>query len=119
MKNFQCISFQPESSPRIVRHYPGDIVRDVRNVSGAGDNFASGFAAAAILNAPEQVCMSVGFAAARLALLSDSAVPDKIFNTSHPSWNQKAKYHNIEIVWMTCTTICLNIFFMTCLVFNI
>ncbi|KAG5878902.1 hypothetical protein JTB14_023559 [Gonioctena quinquepunctata] len=81
-----------------IRFYPTEAIQDLVNVSGAGDCFASGFAVALISGMSEKVCVSVGFAAAKLALQSQSAVPKEIFYRSHPSWKRSALYKDIQLM---------------------
>lgn len=78
-----------------IRHYPTCEVTNLVNVSGAGDCFASGFITALTSNKSEEICVSVGFAAAILALQSECAVPEAIFDKSHECWNIPAKYKSI------------------------
>ncbi|CAG9823377.1 unnamed protein product [Phaedon cochleariae] len=78
-----------------VRHYPIEEIHDLVNVSGAGDCFSSGFIAAAISGMPEEVCVSVGFAAAKLALQCQAAVPIEMFDKGHECWKTPAKYQTI------------------------
>lgn len=75
-----------------VRHYPIVEVKDFINVSGAGDCFASGFIAGMVAGKPEEICVSIGFATAKTALYSQSAVPNEIFKRDHESWKTPALY---------------------------
>jgi pseudouridylate synthase / pseudouridine kinase len=56
-------------------------VKELVNVSGAGDSFVSGFITALLKGYPEEVCVAMGFKAANRALLSKSAVPAKYFDS--------------------------------------
>lgn len=76
----------------LVRFYKTKEVTDLVNVSGAGDCLASGIIIAMLKGKSEEVCVSVGFAAAKMALQSKSAVPNVMFDDNHGSWNQKAEY---------------------------
>lgn len=73
------------------RLYPVTKLEDVCSVSGAGDCLAGGFIVAMLKGSDEGVCMSVAFEAAKMALFSPDAVPERFFNLSHPSWNSKAE----------------------------
>ncbi|KAL1491351.1 hypothetical protein ABEB36_011960 [Hypothenemus hampei] len=76
-----------QNSPR---HYPADDIPNLVNVSGAGDCFASGFIAALLEKRLESECVSVGLAAARMALLSASPVPKKMFDRNDRAWQLQA-----------------------------
>lgn len=78
-----------------MRHYPTKEITTVVNVSGAGDCFTSGFISALVSGESEEVCVSVGFAAAQLALQSQAAVPKNIVDKSHKSWQSRALYNTI------------------------
>lgn len=80
-----------------VRYYPCNVIKDFINVSGAGDCLASGIIAGALRGLAETQCLSVGFAAARLALYSQSAVPEEIFRENHPSWTSPASFQIINL----------------------
>ncbi|GLV41605.1 uncharacterized protein CBL_06834 [Carabus blaptoides fortunei] len=75
-----------------VRHYNAAEITQIVNVSGAGDCLASGIIVAMLAGLPESVCVSVGFAAAQMALQSRSAVPSVLFDKNHVSWTQTAAY---------------------------
>lgn len=75
-----------------VRHYKTVEITELVNVSGAGDCLASGIIVAMLAGLPESVCVSVGFAAAQMALQSRSAVPSMLFDNRHISWTQSAAY---------------------------
>ncbi|XP_063547341.1 uncharacterized protein LOC134754840 [Cydia strobilella] len=55
--------------------YPVNISENIQNVSGAGDCFASGFLHGVLSNLNEPSCVSIGFDAAKNALLSSNTVP--------------------------------------------
>lgn len=78
------------------RHYPAEYIKDFINVSGAGDCFASGFIRGMLAQQSEEICMSIGFASAKKALYSSSAVPTKIFDRSHSSWKTPAVYNTLN-----------------------
>ncbi|XP_050514555.1 uncharacterized protein LOC126889889 isoform X2 [Diabrotica virgifera virgifera] len=96
-KGFATDSFQQKVTNEKfgARHYPTKEITHLVNVSGAGDCFASGFICALVSGKSEEICISVGFAAAELALFSESAVPKSMFDPSHESWNVPAKYTTI------------------------
>jgi pseudouridine-5'-phosphate glycosidase/pseudouridine kinase len=81
----------PDCKP-VLRYYPAPKVDNVVNVSGAGDSFMSGFTAAMLRGHPENVCVNVGFEAARCALHSKSAVAHNYFHAEHSCWQQAAAY---------------------------
>ncbi|CAG5017922.1 unnamed protein product [Parnassius apollo] len=58
-----------------VRSYTVHKLNNVDNVSGAGDCFASGFVHGVLLGYSEPYCVSLGFEAAKSALLCESTVP--------------------------------------------
>ncbi|KAJ6636342.1 hypothetical protein Bhyg_14930 [Pseudolycoriella hygida] len=58
-----------------IRLYETMRMKEIVNVSGAGDSFASGFIVAMIQGLPENVSVSVGFEASKCALMSSSPVP--------------------------------------------
>ncbi|XP_056646659.1 uncharacterized protein LOC130451580 [Diorhabda sublineata] len=74
------------------RYYPTTSITNLINVSGAGDCFASGFIASLVSNKSEEISISVGFAAAKLALFSQAAVPKYLFDNTHMSWSTPASY---------------------------
>ncbi|XP_063393632.1 uncharacterized protein LOC134678852 [Cydia fagiglandana] len=55
--------------------YSVNVIKSIENVSGAGDCFASGFLHGVLSNLNEPSCVSVGFDAAKNALLSSNTVP--------------------------------------------
>nr|CAH7757387.1 unnamed protein product [Callosobruchus chinensis] len=79
-------------TPQPIRHYEFTDVPHIESVSGAGDCFASGFISALLAGEPEQICVSVGFAAAKLTLQTTSTVPDKLFGREHEAWRKPAVY---------------------------
>lgn len=89
------LKYQPTVEVNI-RHYPIDVIEDFVNVSGAGDCLASGIIAGTLRGLTEMECLSVGFAAARLALYSRSAVPEEMISKNHPSWNSTASFQTIN-----------------------
>lgn len=78
------------SSKGQLHFYETKRIKDIVNVSGAGDSFASGFIAAMIQGFPENVCVSVGFEASKCALMSSSPVPSEYFDRNHSCWNNGA-----------------------------
>lgn len=79
------------------RHYKNRKIDDIVNVSGAGDCFASGLVTAMLNGKSEEVCVSVGFASAEIALKSQKTVPKTFFDKTHHSWSQKASYTTITL----------------------
>ncbi|CAH1961642.1 unnamed protein product [Acanthoscelides obtectus] len=79
-------------SPQQIRHYKSPDVSHIESVSGAGDCFASGFIAALLAGKSENICVSVGFAAAKMALQTRSPVPDKLFGQDHEAWKTPVDY---------------------------
>lgn len=59
------------------RLYPVKEVNNLKNVSGAGDSFASGFIDGLLEGYAEEYCVARGFCAAHDALQSDTTVPKK------------------------------------------
>ncbi|XP_063633575.1 uncharacterized protein LOC134804458 [Cydia splendana] len=55
--------------------YSVNVIKSIENVSGAGDCFASGFLHGVLSNLNEPSCVSIGFDAAKNALLSSNTVP--------------------------------------------
>lgn len=80
-----------------LRHYPAQRLDNIVNVSGAGDCFASGYIAAVLTRCKESVCVSVGFAAALEALQSQSPVPKRFFDKTHPAWQIEAPHVNLQL----------------------
>lgn len=78
-----------------VRHYPAPNVGRLVNVSGAGDCLASGMIAGMLKGSSEGRCVSIGLAAAGLALRSNNAVPDVLFDGDHECWSQDAEYTRV------------------------
>lgn len=74
------------------RHYPAPKVGNLVNVSGAGDCLASGMIVGMLKGLSEEKCVSIGLAAAGLALRSKNAVPDVLFDEDHECWSQDAEY---------------------------
>lgn len=70
-------------------------IKEIVNVSGAGDSFASGFVVSMIRGLPEDVCVSVGFEASKCALMSSSPVPSKYFDRNHTCWLNGAVSKNL------------------------
>ncbi|XP_026727340.1 pseudouridine-metabolizing bifunctional protein C1861.05 [Trichoplusia ni] len=60
----------------VQRFYPTVAISKIENVSGAGDCFASGFIHGMLLGFSEPQCISVGYEAAKMALLSKNTVPN-------------------------------------------
>ncbi|KAF5275564.1 hypothetical protein FQA39_LY06676 [Lamprigera yunnana] len=77
------------------RHYPTKQIETFKNVSGAGDCFASGIIAAMLSGLSEEKCLNVGFASATRSMFSDSAVPEILFEPNHPLWNSVAQYKTL------------------------
>lgn len=72
------------------RFYGVNPVKDIVNVSGAGDSFNVGFITAMICGCSEDICVSVGIESAKTALKSPGAVPSAYFKSNHPCWTQAA-----------------------------
>ncbi|KAK9870576.1 hypothetical protein WA026_008138 [Henosepilachna vigintioctopunctata] len=79
----------------LIRHYPGETVKSIVNVSGAGDCLASGIIVSMLEGLPEDICMSVGLAAAKRALQSSLSVAAIMFDKNDISWKKKAKYFEL------------------------
>lgn len=77
------------------RFYKANIIKNIVNVSGAGDSFTSGFVAAMLKGHPENICVSVGFEAAGSALRSQGAVPNEYFDFEHLCWKTEATFKDI------------------------
>lgn len=75
-----------------MRHYPVVVEKNVVNVSGAGDCFASGLITGMLKGLNEENCVSFGFAAARASLRSTDTVPDNLLNKCEELWEKPAKY---------------------------
>ncbi|KPJ13592.1 hypothetical protein RR48_10776 [Papilio machaon] len=58
-----------------VCYYAVEELNNVENVSGAGDCFASGYIHGVLSCFQESLCVSIGFEAAKSALMSKSTVP--------------------------------------------
>lgn len=71
------------------RYYAAEKIGKIRNVSGAGDSFTSGFITAAIQGRSERVCVAVGFEAAKSALNASGAVPKRYFDADHSCWRRE------------------------------
>ncbi|KAL4705043.1 hypothetical protein ACJJTC_009831 [Scirpophaga incertulas] len=75
------------------RLYPVNPVVKINNVSGAGDCFSSGFVNGILEGQTQSQCISMGFAAAKCALLAKVTVPNNLKefvvkeNMSHKSLN--------------------------------
>lgn len=79
----------------VVRFYKTKEVKSLINVSGAGDCLASGIITAMLSGKNEANCVSVGFAAAKMALQTKCAVPNEMFGEDHNSWSQEAVYETL------------------------
>lgn len=77
------------------RYYRVKPISKIKNVSGAGDSFNSGFITAMLKGCPENVCVSVGEESAIHALRTQGAVPAKYFTIESPCWKEKAIYTDI------------------------
>ncbi|CAH0557132.1 unnamed protein product [Brassicogethes aeneus] len=90
-------SFPMKNNEQIiqVRHYPANTVENIVNVSGAGDNLASGLIAGILCGLSEEISISIGMEAAKTALKSESAVSQKIFDKYHFCWNTPAQYVSV------------------------
>ncbi|XP_036318091.1 pseudouridine-metabolizing bifunctional protein C1861.05 [Rhagoletis pomonella] len=62
------------------RYYAAPTVEKIKNVSGAGDSFTSGYITALLRGYDVERCIALGFLAAERALQSRSAVPGQFFN---------------------------------------
>nr|XP_022913649.1 pseudouridine-metabolizing bifunctional protein C1861.05 [Onthophagus taurus] len=78
-----------------IRHYPGDFVDEFINVSGAGDCLVAGLICSMLKGLSEEICMSVGFEAAKMSLKSKSAVPSKLFGQDDLSWKLSRNFNRI------------------------
>lgn len=78
-----------------LRYYPSTSTPEIVNVSGAGDSFSSGLIAGMVQGLPESVCVSIGFEAAKRALMSKNAVPETYFNRKHDCWNKKSPFEEL------------------------
>lgn len=58
----------------IVKLYPTEPMKNVENVSGAGDSFASGVIHGLLSGLKESQCMDIGFKAAKMTLSSKTTV---------------------------------------------
>ncbi|XP_054728302.1 uncharacterized protein LOC129237523 [Anastrepha obliqua] len=65
-----------------IRFYNAPSVKNIKNVSGAGDSFTSGYITALLRGYDMKSCVALGFLAAERALQSRSAVPNQYFNDS-------------------------------------
>lgn len=77
------------------RLYNVEKIANIVNVSGAGDSFNSGFIAAMINGAREEICVSVAKESAKVALKSIGPVPTTYFDKSHKCWHNPALYKTI------------------------
>lgn len=77
---------RPVDGSNACRYYATEKIGKIKNVSGAGDSFTSGFITAAIQGRCERVCIAVGFEAAKSALNATGAVPKRYFDESHSCW---------------------------------
>lgn len=78
------------------RYYETKKVEKLVNVSGAGDCLASAIIAGMLNGYSESKCVSLGFAAANMALQSQSAVPDKLFRKNEKIWECDTSYIDIK-----------------------
>lgn len=74
------------------RLYKVQKIKNIINVSGAGDSFNSGFITAMINGLREDICISVGVESARIAIKSIGPVPDAYFNKDHKCWHIPASH---------------------------
>lgn len=81
-----------ETEETEVRHYPVTEEKNVVNVSGAGDCFASGLIAGMLQGLTEENCVSFGFAAARASLYSANTVPNDLLSKCEELWKLPAEY---------------------------
>lgn len=77
------------------RLYHVKSINDIKNVSGAGDSFNSGFISAMISGKSEEICVSVGFESAIYALRAQGAVPAKYFAKDDQCWHERAVFKEI------------------------
>lgn len=96
-KNFNYIEHQTQGPQQqaAARFYPTNAINKIANVSGAGDSFNCGFITAMINGRPEVKCISVGFEAAKIALMSPGAVAEKYFDFEHSCWTKAATFVDI------------------------
>lgn len=78
------------------RHYPGKLVDNVVNASGAGDAFCAGLITAMIKGKAEPICISVGLQAAITTLMSKRAVPKSFFQVDHACWTTPAPFEALK-----------------------
>ncbi|KAI9589368.1 pseudouridine-metabolizing bifunctional protein C1861.05 [Glossina fuscipes] len=82
-----CAYFVPKTDKHSIRFYEAPLVKDIVNVSGAGDSWSSGFITGLLRGFSVQRSVALGFLAATKALQYDSAVPHKYFEC--PAEEQK------------------------------
>ncbi|XP_052753827.1 uncharacterized protein LOC113523000 [Galleria mellonella] len=75
------------------RLYPAETIDNIINVSGAGDCFAGGYIFGLLSGLDESCCVTVGFQAAKAALLSKTTVPSEI----NVDLIYKAKHFKLDI----------------------
>ncbi|XP_075982796.1 uncharacterized protein LOC142981026 [Anticarsia gemmatalis] len=75
----------------VVKLYPTDPLQKLENVSGAGDCFSSGVIHGILSGLKESQCISVGFEAARMTLMSKNTVAPNL-NAINLSSVKEAKY---------------------------
>lgn len=71
---------QRQSGGRSTHYPPTKELKNIVNVSGAGDSFVAGFLTGMLKGLPEERCVALGFYAAEKALLSESPVPREYFH---------------------------------------
>lgn len=77
------------------RFYNVKKLKNIENVSGAGDCFNAGFISAMLNGCSENICVAVGIESANFALKSSSAVPTTFFDRQHECWSRPTPYKNI------------------------
>ncbi|EDV30768.2 uncharacterized protein Dana_GF15023 [Drosophila ananassae] len=73
------LDVESSGSPHCTRFYAAPKVKNIVNVSGAGDSFCAGFISTLLHGRDLDHCVAAGFVAAERALHSESAVPSNYF----------------------------------------
>uniref|UniRef100_A0A1A9WN01 Carbohydrate kinase PfkB domain-containing protein n=1 Tax=Glossina brevipalpis TaxID=37001 RepID=A0A1A9WN01_9MUSC len=84
----------PKTNKHSIRLYEAPSVKNVINVSGAGDSWSSGFITGLLRGLSVQRSVALGFLAATKALQHDSAVPQKYFE--NPTEEQRLLQKSFE-----------------------
>lgn len=89
-QQFNYISSKGDT--KACRFYKAQPMKNIVNASGAGDAFCAGFISGMLRNKIEPVCVSIGFQAAEMALMSENTMPDKFFAADHPCFNKPVDF---------------------------